>query len=97
MNDPRIVLDPKTVRFRNAVDRVRKYDGSAAIGMATNTEIARLEKLADQFEERAKVEWLDAATSQPQDGHGLQGVRYRANEFDADAQGRNSRMKASSR
>jgi hypothetical protein len=55
MNDPRIILDAKTVRFRNAVDRVRKYDGNAAIGMCTNAEIERLEKLADQFEERAKV------------------------------------------
>jgi hypothetical protein len=48
-------MDPKTVRFREAVARVHKYDSSAAIGMATNTEIARLEKLADQFEERAHV------------------------------------------
>jgi hypothetical protein len=55
MNDPRIILDAKTVRFRDAVSRVRKYDGNAAIGMATNTEIERLEKLADQFEERAQV------------------------------------------
>jgi hypothetical protein len=53
--DSRIIMDPKTVRFREAVARVRKYDGSIAIGMATNTEIARLEKLADQFEERSKV------------------------------------------
>lgn len=53
--DSRTILDPKTVRFRDAVSRVRKYDGSAAIGMATNTEIVRLEKLADQFEERSRV------------------------------------------
>jgi hypothetical protein len=67
MDDPRIILDPKTVRFRSAIDRVRKYDGNAAIGMATNTEIARLEKLADQFEKAAKVtqanEPLNAAVS----------------------------------
>jgi hypothetical protein len=48
-------MDPKTDRYHAAIARVRKYDGNIPIGMATNTEIARLEKLADQFEERAQV------------------------------------------
>lgn len=41
--------------YHQAVARVRRYDGNVAVGMATNTEIARLEKLADQFEERSRV------------------------------------------
>jgi hypothetical protein len=42
-------------RYHTAVSRVRKYDGNAAIGMASNVEIARLERMADQFEEREKI------------------------------------------
>jgi hypothetical protein len=55
MDDPRIILDQKTVRFRDAAARVRKYDANEPVGMCTTTEIERLEKLADQFEERARV------------------------------------------
>jgi len=53
--DPRIIMDPQSARFHAAIARVSKYDGKAHFGMCSNTEIARLEKLADQLEKRAEV------------------------------------------
>jgi hypothetical protein len=52
-------MDPKTTRFHEAAARVRKFDGNIAIGMASNSEIARLEKLADQFEDRERASRLN--------------------------------------
>jgi hypothetical protein len=52
-------MDPKTERYHAAISRVRKYDGKMAIGMASNTEIARLERLADEFEDRERTSRLN--------------------------------------
>jgi hypothetical protein len=43
-----------TPRYQAAAARVQKYDGNAPIGMCSTTEILRLEKLADQLEERQR-------------------------------------------
>jgi hypothetical protein len=47
--------DPQGERYHQLIARVRKFDPKIFIGVCSKTEIARLEKLAADFEEQAEA------------------------------------------
>jgi hypothetical protein len=66
------VRDLKSQRYHDAIARVRRYDDKTPVGMCSSHEIDRLEKLAFQLEEGAKVSYSNEdLTRAMQQLHGL--------------------------